>query len=67
MMDSFLVNTGYKAIMKINIMVYSIELAHIIFEEVSQVIKKNLRPKKKLVIAERTKFLSKMQEQNETV
>ena len=50
--------------MKITIMFYTRELEDMTFEEV---IKKNLRPKKKLVMVERMKFLSKIHEQNETI
>ena len=53
--------------MKTIVMVYPGELEDMTFEEVSLLIKKNLRQKKKLVNAEMTKFLSKIQEQNETV
>ena len=63
-MDSFLAYTGCEAMMKITVMVYPREL-NLTFEELSQVIKKEFQ-KGKLVIVERTKFLSKIQEQNET-
>ena len=56
-MDSF---PAYgEAIMKITVMVYLKDLEDMTFKEVSQVIQKNFRPKKKLVIAEMMKFLSK--------
>ena len=48
-------------------MVYPRELEDMTFEEISQKIKKNLRLKKKLVIAERMKFLSKIQKQKEII
>ena len=37
------------------------------FEEISQVIKGNMRPKKRLVIAERTKFMAMKQEVDEPI
>ena len=49
---------GCEAIMKIKVMVYPRVIQKMSFREVAQAIKKDIRPKKKLVIAERTKFLS---------
>lgn len=38
-----------------------------IFVEISEIMKRILRPKKKLVIAERSKFLSSKQKQDESI
>ena len=66
-MDSFLAYAGCKLILKTIVMIYPKELEDMTFKEVFKVMKKNLRSKKKLVIAERTKFLSKIPKHNETV
>ena len=46
--------------MKKLVMAYLKDLEELTFPEIKQIIKNNLRPKKELVIAERTKFLFKM-------
>ena len=47
-MDSFLAYTECEATTKITFMIYIRELKDTTFEEVSQIMKKNLRPKKKI-------------------
>ena len=58
--------TGCEAIMKISVMAYPTDLEDLTFQQIAQILKSNLRPKKKLVIAERTKFLSTKQYSDET-
>ena len=54
-------SVGCEAIMKILVMAYPKDLEELTFQEIKQIIRNNLRPKKMLVITERTKFLSKKQ------
>lgn len=65
--DLFMATAGCEAIMKVATMVYPRELEEMTFEEISQVIKGNMRPKKRLVIAERTKFMAMKQEVDEPI
>ena len=60
----FLASAGCEAIMKILVMAYPKDLEELTFEDLKQIIRNNLRPKKKLVITERTKFLSNKQNSN---
>ena len=66
-MDLFLATAGCKAVMKISNMAYPRNLEVLTFEEISRVIRKNMRPKKKLVVAERTKFMATKQEHGEPI
>lgn len=63
--DLFLATAGCESNMKISVMAYTKDLEDLTFEEISQIIRNNVRPKKKLVIAERTKFLSTKQNPDE--
>ena len=63
----FLATAGCKAIMKISTMVYPTNLEDLTFEKISQIIRRNMRPKKRLVVAERTKFMLMKQEINEPI
>ena len=65
--DLFLATAGCEAVMKISTMAYPRNLEDLTFEEISQVIRKNMRPKKKLVVAERTKFMATKQEYGEPI
>lgn len=47
---------GCEAIRNISVMTYPRELEDLTFSQISDIIKRNLHPKKKLIIAERTKF-----------
>lgn len=48
----FLASAKCKAIMKISLMIYSKKLENFTIEEISEIIKKNMRLKKRLVVAE---------------
>ena len=61
----FLASAGCEAIIKISVMAYPKDLEELIFQELKQIIRNNLSPTKKLVIAERTKFLCKKQNSND--
>ena len=60
-MDLFLATAGCKEIMKVSIMAYPTNLEDLTFEKISQIIR-NMRPKKRFIVAERTKFMSMKQE-----
>ena len=64
--NHFMASAGCEAIMKIKVIVYPRVLEKMTFREIEQAIRKDVRPKKKLVIAERTKFLSTKQNPGET-
>ena len=66
-MDLFLATAGCEAVKKIATMAYPTELEELTFEEIVKIINKNIRPKKKLVIAERTKFMETRQDPNESI
>ena len=53
--DMFLATAGCKAIQKVSTMVDPRNQEELTFKEIGKVIKRNIRPKKRLVIAERTK------------
>ena len=59
--DLFLATAECEAIMKVSIMAYPTKLENLSFEKISQVIRRNMRPKKRLVMAEKTKFMSMKQ------
>lgn len=63
----FLVSTGFEALRKITMFAYPRELRDLTFSQIPDIVKKNLRPKKKLVIFESTKFLASKQKLNEKV
>ena len=63
----FLTTAGCEAIQKISTMAYPRNLEELTFQEISEVIKRNIRPKKKLVIAERRKFLETRQHPDESI
>ena len=65
--DLFLATPGSKAIMKVFNMVYPINLEDLTIEKISQIIRRNMRPKKRLVMVERTKFISMKQEIDEPI
>lgn len=65
--DLFLATAECKGVKKFSTMCYPSELEEMTFEEIVKVIKKNIRPKKRLVIAERTKFLETRQVPNESI
>ena len=55
--DMFLATVGCEAIQKVSTMVYPRNLEKLTFKEIGTVIKRDIKPKKRLVIAERIKFL----------
>lgn len=65
--DIFLASAGYEGIIKISVMAYPKQLRNLTFSEISEIIKINLRLKKKLVIEERNNSLSIKQKQDESV
>ena len=53
--------------MKVSSMAYLTNLEGLTFEKLRQIIRRNMRPKKRLVVAERTKFMSMKQEIDEPI
>ena len=66
-MDLFLATTGCEAIMKVSTIVYPTNLEDLTFEKISQIKRTNMRLKKKLLVAERMKFMSMKQEIDEPI
>ena len=60
-------SVGSDAIKNILVMVYPQILKDLTYGEISTIIKRNVRPKQKLVIVERTKFSETKQNPNKTV
>lgn len=65
--DLFLATAGCEAIMKVSTMAYPTNLENLTFEKISQIIRRNMRPKKRLVVAKRTKFMLLKQEIDEPI
>ena len=65
--DLFIAKAGMNAIRVINVMAKPKELEDMKFSEIKDLIMEKSRPKKKLVIAERSKFMSLRQEAGESV
>ena len=63
----FLTADGCEAIQKISMMADPRNPEELTFKEIGEVIKKNIRPKKRLVIAERTKFLETRQHPDDSI
>ena len=63
----FLAIAGCEAIQKVSTVAYPRNLEELIFKEISEVIKRNIRPKKRLIIAERTKFLETRQHPDKSI
>ena len=53
--------------MKVSTMAYPTNLEDLTFEKISQIIRRNMKPKKRLVVAERMKFMLMKQEIDEPV
>ena len=66
-MDVFLAKAGCEAIMKVATMAYPTNMEDLTFEKITQIIRRNMRPKKRLVVAKRTKFMSMKQEIDEPI
>ena len=66
--DFFLATAGCEAMMKVSTMAYPTNLEDLTFEKkISQIIRMNMRPKKRSVVAERTKFMPMKQEFDEPI
>ena len=65
--DFFLATAGCEAIMKVSPMAYPTNLEDLIFEKIRQMIRRHMRPKKRLVVTEGTKFISMKQEIDELI
>ena len=53
--------------MKVSVMAFLTNLDDLAFEKVSQIIRRNMRLKKRLIVAERTKFMLMKQEIDEPI
>ena len=51
--DLFLATAGSEVIMKVSTMTYPTNLEDLTFEKISQIIRRNMRPKKRLVVVEK--------------
>jgi len=65
--DLFLSKAGVDAVRRVSIMTHPKELEEMSFDEIRKAILASMRPKKKLIIAERVRFLSLKQNQNESI
>ena len=65
-MDIFWATAGCEAIMKVSNVPYPTNLEDLTFEKISQIIKRNMKAKKRLIVAER-KFMSMKQEFDEPI
>ena len=65
--DMFFATAGCEAIQKVSTIAYPRNLEELTFKEFGEVIKRNIRSKKRLVIAERTKFLETRQHPDESI
>ena len=63
----FLATAGYKGTQKVSTMAYPRNLEVLTFKEIGEIIKRNIRPKKRLVITERTKFLETKQHLDDSI
>ena len=65
--DIFLATAGLEATQKVSTMAYPRNLEELNFKEVGEIMKRNIRPKKMLVIAERIKFQETRQHPDESI
>ncbi|XP_012566138.1 uncharacterized protein LOC105850199 [Hydra vulgaris] len=65
--DLFIANADIEAIKKISFMVYPEELENMMFDDIKTVVMSHLRPQKRLIIAERVRFLALKQQNNENI
>ena len=65
--DMFLSTAGCKAIQRVSMMAYPRNLEELTFKEISKAIKRNIRPKKRLVIMKITQFLETRQHPDESI
>ena len=61
----FLTTAGCEAIQNVSTITYPRNLEELTFNEIGVIIKRNIRPKKRFVIAERMKFLETRQDSDE--
>ena len=62
-----LATAGCEAIQKISTMAFPKNLEELTFTKIGEVIKRNISPKKSLVIPEKTKFLETRQHSDESI
>ena len=67
MADLFLSKAGIDAVKKISLMVYPEELEKMMFIDIKNVVMSHLRAQKRLIIAERVRFLALKQQGNENI
>lgn len=65
--DLFLALAGCKVMMKISLMIYPKEMEDLTFKEINEIVKKNISPKKTLIVAKQTKFISLKLEANKPI
>ena len=65
--DLFLATAGCEAIIKVSTMAYPTNQEVLTIEKISQIIRRNMRPKKRLVVAERIKIMSMKLEIDEPI
>ena len=65
--DLFLATAGCEAKIKVSTMAYPTDLDNLTLKKISQIIRRNMWPKKRLVVAERSKFISMKQEIDEPI
>ncbi|XP_047143683.1 uncharacterized protein LOC105843294 [Hydra vulgaris] len=65
--DLFMEKAGIEAIKKISLMVYPEELENMMFDDIKTVVMSHLRPQKRIIIAERVRYLALKQQNNENI
>ena len=65
--NNFLATAGCKSIRKVSTMAYSTNLEDLTLEKISQILRRNTWLKIRLVVIERTKFMSMKQELDEPI
>nr|XP_047140200.1 uncharacterized protein K02A2.6-like [Hydra vulgaris] len=65
--DLFMAKAWIEAVKKISLMVYPEELENMMFDDIKTVVMSHLRPQKRLIIAERVRFLALKQQNNENI
>ena len=65
--DLFLSKAGLAAIRTLNLMAAPKKLQNMMFKDIKAIVESTIRPKKRLVISERTKFLSLKQDAGESI
>ena len=65
--DLFLSMAGCEAVKKIMTMAYPKELEELTYENIVRIMEKHIRPKQRLVVPEKTKFMETRQDPNKPV